>query len=303
MNERNHIPLKKAISIITLSVFCVFISFAACFLYFKRIQEKQRTNPAYHIVAIMQAVSGSDELKTIYLAEMLGLSVDQPKNLYAFDLKEGKKKLLALPIIKDAFLKKIFPGTLQVNYQLRTPIAFLGEYTNTAIDRDRIVFPFKPFYTPKKLPEIYLGEENESNRNETSSLIAWGTQLNDKYVVLAFELLDLINEQCLKEQLSLRTIDVSKAFALSCGQRQIVIVFEDCIEKIIDGHLILCIYPDILRLSIENYRAQLANYLVLRKEVRKRDSQLISKFKEPIVHAKATVIDLRLSDLAFINSE
>lgn len=299
-------PLKKALLVILSSMCVVLCAFGGVFLYFRHIQEKQRHDSAYQIVAIMQSTAGSEELKTVYFAELIGLSIDQPANLYQFKTREAKEKLLACPVIHEASVKKIFPGTVHINYLLRKPIAFLGDYTNAAIDKEGIVFPFKPFYTPKKLPEIYLGEDfsEESDENEHSSEVAWGKRLRGRRIDLAFTVFEYATNHCLDETCSLRSIDVSKAFAPSCGQRQIVLVFEDSAEKVVDGNIVLSIYPRILRLSTENYRQQLANYTVLRNHLRKNESETgLSQGQGPIVNAKATVIDLRLSDLAFINAE
>lgn len=285
------IPLRKALLAILLSVVCVSGSCALTMLYFKHVSEKQRHDPAYQIVAIVQSSSNTEDLKTVYLAELLNLSIDRPTNLYSFSSKEARQRLLHSPVIKDASVKKIRPGTIYVDYMPRKPIAFIADYSNTAIDSEGVVFPFKPFFTPKKLPEIYLGGLDNAN---DSQALAWGNVLEGKRVDLAFNLLKLAARYCCDELTSLSRIDVSDAFAPSYGQRQIVLVFEEKIGKVIDGKPVFLNYTRILRLAPDNYSQQLANYLELRKYLRQNNGNGT---------AKTTIIDLRLSDLAFIEME
>ena len=160
-HEKLH--LRKALLWILLSVFFITGSSAAALVYFQYVREKQKLDPANNIVAIVQTSSDVEGLRTVYLAELLNLSVDRPTNLYSFNSKEARQKLLSSPLIKDANVRKIRPGTCHVDYTLRKPIAFIGDYTNTAIDANGVVFPFKPFFTPKILPSLYLGEDEEAD--------------------------------------------------------------------------------------------------------------------------------------------
>jgi len=290
------LPLKQALLTILLSVF--FVS-GTCFLiliYYQYIREKQRQDSAYEIVAVVQTSPDSEGLKTGYLAELLDLSIDYPRNLYSFNAEEAVQKMLQLPVVKEAKIRKIRPGTIHVDYVLRKPIAYVGDYTNTAIDATGTIFPFKPFYTPKKLPEIYFGEGQED------VLPTWGTTVSGKRKELAFTLLDLASQYC-DESSSLCCIDVSNAFALSDGQRQIAMVLEDRLIRVIDGQTILCIYPRILRLRQDNYKQQLGNYLILRSYLRELDRVSPLPGKGIIQKAKAVIIDLRLSELAFFAVE
>lgn len=292
-NSPADIPLKRAILSIVLSTFLLSGSCLLSLLYYQHIREKQRRDPAYQIVAIVQTSPDSEGLKTAHLAELLGLSVDHPRNLYSFSTKEAVQNLLQLPVIKEAHIRKIRPGVIHVDYTLRKPIAYFADYANTAIDAEGVLFPFKPFFTPKRLPEIYTGEEVEG---------IWGATVNSKGKKLAFDLLSLAPDYC-DEMSSISRIDVSKAFALSDGQRQIVIALEDRIARVVDGKSVLCIYPRLLRLRPDNCRRQLANYPALRSYLRKKDRAAPPSDNGVVVQAKATIIDLRLSELAFFVAE
>lgn len=290
------LSVKQALLFILLSVCVVSGSSFASLMYYQQIKEKQRLDSSYQIVAVVQTSPDSEGLKTGYLTELLELSIDRPKNLYGFDVEEAAQKLLRLPVIKDVKIRKIRPGTIHVDYTLRKPIAYLADYSNTAIDGSGMIFPFKPFYTPKKLPEIYLGEE------DGESLPVWGEVVQGRRKELAFSLLDLSSQYC-DDFSSLCCIDVSNSFALSDGQRQIVMVLEDRFLRVVDGQTILCIYPRILRLRQDNYQQQLGNYLVLRSYLRERDRSSTLPSQGAIQKAKATIIDLRLSELSFFFTE
>lgn len=300
LKPTNRIPLPKALMWIILSTFLISGSSFLGLLYFQHIRENRTTDPKYQIVAVVQTSLDKEGLKTAFLTELLELSIDVPKNLYAFNSKEARERLLRFPVIREASISKIRPGTIWVDYALRKPIAYLGDYSNTVIDANGVPFPLKPFLTPKKLPEIYLGLTDEVSTQEGGAdrNFQWGTPLQSKKVNLAFSLLDLVIRQCCNEFTYLSRIDVSKAYALSYGQRQIVIVMEDHFEKEVDGQPLLNVYKRIIRLSTDNYAHQLKLYPPLQEYFKK--SEIL---KNPLQKNKATVIDLRLTDLAFITTE
>lgn len=287
------LPFRKAVQWILLSIVFITGSSALSILYYKHVREKQKMDPANTIVALVQTSPDAEGLRTVYLAELLNLSIDRPTNLYAFNSKEAGQKLLSSPVIKEASVRKIRPGTVHVDYTLRQPIAFLADYTNTALDAEGTVFPFKPFFTPKKLPEIYLGnDETGEESTATSTGLIWGMPLQGRRIELAFNILGLAQQFCDASE-SLTRIDVSKAFALSYGQRQIVLVIEDRIPRLVDGNALIAVQSRILRLAPDNYLQQLANYTELRSYLRKQNRE----------SEKDTVIDLRLSELAFFMAE
>lgn len=203
-------------------------------------------NPNYKIVALVQTGPEKEALKTYFLAELLGLSTDHPTHLYKFDLKEGEKKLLAFPLIKNASLKRIPPGTLYIDYEIRKPVAFLGDFSNTAIGDDSTLIPFQPFFSPKKIPIFILGLQGEK--------LQWGDKLTHPRALLAMEVYDsLAHYTPIK-------IDVSKGDADSLGLQQILVMLEK------EDHQTVT-----LILNPKNYKTALTKYALLEKE----DSPLI----------------------------
>ena len=285
------ISFKRACTLIFLSVVVMSASVGMAWGYYRYIKDTHANNDAYRIVAIVQSCSASEMLKTVYLAELLDLSIDRPTNLYRFNTKEGQRRLLASPLIKDATVKRVRPGTVFVDYSLRQPIAYLVDYTNTVIDVDGYLFPFKPFFTPKNLPEIYLGL---SQNGDAVPENIWGEPLKDRRLELALSLHNYITVNYCSDKTNVRRIDVSKAYAPSYGQRQIIVVIEEQVEK----EMFLRFFPRILRLNTENYIQGLANYDVLRQELLKRDIATdVTRKPSPII------IDLRLSQLGYISGK
>lgn len=268
-------------------------SFLVAFFYYKKIRRIQFEQTQYNIVAIIQTTPDKEKLKTVFLAELFDLSVDHPTNLLRFDAREAKKKLLSLPLITSARVKKILPGMLYVDYTMRKPIAFLLDYANTVVDREGVPFPFKPFITPKKLPEIYLGIDNDKD-------FVLGQPIRNDKSKLALYLLDLINQHCCFEKSQLLRVDVSKALADSYGQRQIVVIMEDQIQKKTEQGFAIVVIPQILRLSVDSYRQELANYLAMKSSIIEQGMKDGVKEFTKVNRVKPVIVDLRIPQLAYI---
>ncbi len=294
MQEKHHeLSFRVAMLWIVLFTLCVSGSAAVGFSYYRYIKKQRLQLTQYNIVAILQTTPDKERLKTTYLAELLHLSVDHPTNLFRFKAKDAKKKLLSSPLITSASVKKILPGTIFIDYTLRKPFAYLLDYSNTVVDHDAIPFPFKPFFTPKRLPEIYLGLQDAKPP-------IGGKQIQGIKGQLAIYLIDLIVENCCTENSYLVRVDVSNSLADSYGQKQIIVEMEDHVEKLMaNGKAAMVIIPQLLRLSVDNYRQELANYLTLRPLIRKKDIDLENSDKA--IRLEPIVIDLRIPQLAYVN--
>lgn len=291
---KDKLPLKVALFWILLSVLLISGTATLGLLYYQYIKELHAQDEAYRIVAIVQTTTEPEALKTVYLAELLDISVDKPTNLYRFNSKEATRKLLGSPLIKDAQVKKIRPGTLYIDYVMRKPIAFLADFTNTAIDSEGYLFPYKPFFTPKKLPEIYLGISSM----EQSQKGPWGICVQGKQVKLALSLLQHLNKTYCSDKCYVTRIDVSKANALSCGQREIVAILEVKQVQELNSKFIENKITYLLRLNSETYSQGLANFALLQQHLFQKE--LLEKNPSADQNFNKKVIDLRLPQLAFI---
>lgn len=259
-------------------------------LYYLHFKQLRCQDPQYQIIALMQSTQQAEELKTAYLAELLDLCIDKPTNLYHLDRGAAEQKLLNSPVIKQASVKKILPGTLFVSYQMRQPIVYLQDFHNAAIDQEGYLFPFSPFFTPKNLPSLYLGLENVQKQ--------WGDCLEgDPRLILALKILESLKQKNPHELWVLKTLDLSQAFADSYGQRQIVMVIEERLEKEWQGKNAAVVKSYLVRLDTENYKQGWARFLVLKDYLNKRLK--ISKS----LQAPTSIIDLRLPQLAFIQED
>ena len=272
--SHERIPLRRAIAYILLSILIVTGGTTFTVGYYRQKIAAKKQDPAYDIEALLQTTPGKESLKTIYLAELLGLSIDQPTNLYNFNTKEAKRRLLSLRAVSEVQVKKIPPSTIYVDYTLRQPIAFLGDVSNTALDHSGTLFPFTPFYTPKRLPKVYLG---------TNVPFAWGDKLRGPHAQLAFELLSLLNELAEGQDLVVKEIDVSHAFSPSYGQRHIAVVIDEYYSDT-SGYTT---QTRTLRLSPKHIAEGITNYAKMRTHLNENIS-------------KEAVIDLRIPRLAFL---
>jgi hypothetical protein len=279
------LPMSRALLRIFLSTLMISGLAWMAWLYHLQLRGKHIQDEQYQIVAVVQSSAFNENLKTVYLAELLNLSVDRPQNLYQFSLEKGRKRLLRSPLIKTVNLKKIIPGTIYVDYAVRLPIAYLGDYTNTAIDAEGYLLPFSPFFTPKKIPIFYLGLENMDYR--------WGSSLKSHAgLQLALEVYASLKNVFKSDVINIKQVDVSQAFADSYGKRQIVVLIEEILHFPLEGKNQALVKPYFLRLSTDQYAQNLANYYALRQ-------YLFEQIKDANV-LKPDIIDLRIAHLAFI---
>ncbi len=207
----------------------------------KLYREKHTTTLQTYLCRIVQTGPQREALKTTYLAELMRISADRPVIVATFDPMLAQKRLLSCPIIKEAKVKLIAPDTVYVDYTVRQPIAWLYDFDNIALDEEGCPFPVSPFFTPKKLPEVYLGIKN----------FYWGRPLKERNAELALTILQLLN----RLSLQVRRLDVSKALQPSLGRREVVLILDE------QG------FSKTLRLTPKNFAQELGNYLELRSQL------------------------------------
>ncbi len=254
----------------------------------KKQRNERLRSPAYRISAIIQTGPEKEALKTAYLAELLGLSVDCPTQLYAFNEKKAESQLLASPLIASAKVQRLPPSTLYIDYEVRKPVARLSDFNNTAIDAEGHLFPIDPFFPPKRLPEIYLGVPANS-----------GWKIQSPYLDLALEILQFLETAPWKEGLRIQRIDVSNAFAPSLGQREVVLFTEEEMSvRKTDGEIV-CVFPKILRIAPKEYTQQLSNFFALRRSMMEDYRRQLASMQEGGRFAPR-IVDLRIPQLAFV---
>lgn len=288
MDLSKKMPLPQALAWIVGSTFLFTGSSYSLWRY--HLQEKQvhLSKQEDVIKKIIQTGPHRDHLSTQYLAYFLELFVDQPKQRKSIHVKDEEKKLLSLPMVKEAHISVLVPDTLYIDYTMREPFAFIDDYENLAVDENGYLFPFAPFYSPKKLPQIFLGK---TLINLEESLF-FKEPLQEPSFLLGVEILRALQSIALQEGFFVKKIDLSRYSEKSLGQQEIIIEIAsedyDDSDQNPTGHL------HYLRVSPQHYAAQLGNYIILRKELMAYSKQ---EEKNPL---EKKMIDLRVLGSAFI---
>jgi hypothetical protein len=194
-----------------------------------------------YLCRIVQTGPQREALKTTYLAELMRISADRPVTTASFNPAYAQKRLMSCPLIKEAKVKITAPDTVYVDYTVRQPVAWLYDFDNIALDEEGFPFPVSPFFSPKRLPEVYLGIRN----------FYWGRPLKERNAQLALTILQLLN----RLSLQVKRLDVSNAFQPSLGRREVVLILEE------QG------FTKALRLTPKNFAQELGNYLELRPKL------------------------------------
>lgn len=245
-----------------------FFNSALFFLSYKFWKQKKiarLTNKKFIIEKVIQTGPDKKALSTLYLTQLMNLSKDRPFHIDLINTRHLKECLQQSPLIKNAQVKKVYPNTLYVDYNIRRPIAFILDFKNRAVDEEGFIIPIKPFFSAKRLTGFYLGD---------SFLPTKYIGENQKFL-LAKKIFSLLLFSDALRSVFIERIDVSKAFHPSLGRREIVVTMRYRASK----HL--------LRLSSKNYPKELGNYINLIPKIAKETPCQI-------------VIDMRLSNVAYI---
>ena len=256
------LSIRRSILIIFLSTLGVFGSALSLLYGYHYLEQLHAKSNHYAIKAVAQSCPEYEALPTVFFAETLGLSADRKINLYHFNVEQAQKRLLATHVIQEASIDTVKPHTLLIDYSMRHPVAYIGDFANTAIDEEGVLFPATPYHTAKTVPEIYFGQKNYPEGEKI-----WGAKIDPERMALALDLLSLF------EPRELIRVDLSHLDEPSLGKRELVLLLND---------------QTLLRLTPKRYHRELANYRALSKT-------LLSK--EP----HRTTIDLRVPQVAYIH--
>ena len=306
-----HIPLVRSLAWIVGSALLVSGGGHLGIKYFLKERLNAEKKAPYVVQGVIQTLIQTgpqrEALKTEYLAQLLDISVDRPPLAAIFDIRQAEERLRACPLIARAHIKLLKPSTLYIDYTIRQPIAWLSDYENVALDKIGHPIPFRPFFSPKNLPEIYIGLGPFGTPAEAleKPVAEWNQPLRGKYIELALKLLDLLADPNVQDLMTVKRIDVSNAFAESYGTREIIVIVEDSIFIQHDSREVQYLLPKILRLSTKNFANELGNFLKLRTQLieNERASIKFDPTHDSIVRQKETVIDFRIPNLAFVDEK
>ncbi len=158
----------------------------------------------------------------------------------------------------------------------------LLDFPNIAVDGKGYVFPIIPFFSKKKLPEVYMGKENLFEEKDF-----WQKPIEDKKFFLAMDILKRLE----KENFFIKRIDVSDAFS---NKREIVLMTEHEVDK--------AVFSFVVRMNVSNYCKQLGNFLeLLKKMLSDYRQQMRKRNMKKNIHFEAKCIDMRIKNCAFID--
>ncbi len=302
MNWHKEIPLTHAMGWNVASMFVVTGG------TYSLLQQWHHSASVVHyepvISSIIQTGPQKRALTTDYLVELLGLSSDRPFPVKKLHVKEAEEALLRSPLISQASVKLLPPGTLYVDYTVRQPIAWLEDYENVVIDKEGFPFPFAPFFSPKNLPCLYLGLSSFGTASSEwgKPQVEWNKRVDGKLMELFLSVLNCVSNLKVCDQFSIKRIDVSNALSPSYGTREIVVITEDLFTQHIQGKDVEFHQPRLLRLNVKNFAQELGNYLSLRRQLLEEEQKAVA-FHEPsdsIVYLPEKVLDFRIEHLAFV---
>jgi cell division septal protein FtsQ len=248
------LPLSRAFFYIMLSVVLLWGTLFVAWWYHGYTFEKKQKNAAFQLRTILSSSKTQDSLTAKQLTTLLGLSEDAP-NIYSIDPYVAKQTLENYPAIKSAKVLRLRPNALFVDYELRTPYFRLIDFENMAVDNEGYPFYLYPIFTPKKIPELYLGLQN----------VSWNTKNTQKEFALAVDVAEFIQKEY-PNDLHLVRIDTHNVQNPSLGAQEIVIVFKDAHSSLY------------ARLDVQDYKTGLKRLLRLRNgEARERVVDLRSR--------------------------
>jgi hypothetical protein len=293
------LPLLRSLIVIFLVTFFVSGGGALLFWGYQQVMISKEKDPNYNLHYIEQEALEGQPFRTIHLGQLLGINNQEAINLYRFDTEAAAKLLLSSWLFRSVAVWKRFPDTLHMEYLPRIPYAYLADYENTAFDEEGYLFPMKPFYTPKRLPKIYLGQgpqllsELGSFQEGRYRSYPWGGRLTGKKLELAKELISYFNNKHIFPNTYVKWIDLSFAHEGSWSSREIILeleIYRGRYQGETQDPTTPIAVTRTLRLSHQNYLRQLASYRTLAIHLDQRD-------------ASKTLIDLRIDGLAFFREK
>lgn len=204
--------------------------------YFFYYQNKKIKDFSIEKLTLLSPVHSSTNLSSFYFLKKLQpiLTTSQKNQQYLEN--QLKQKLLENNIFNFLKIKTSKHNkSITIKYHLKKPIAYLGNLSNTFLDKNGKTFPATPFFLPQKLPKIF---SNSFNSKEQS--------INEKEALLISKILSY--------ELPIKIIDLSKLFYPS-------------------SEIILTLYnEDIIRLTEETFEEMLNYYQYLKRTLYKNSA-------------------------------
>ena len=234
------LPLARALFYIALSVVAIWGTLFFAWWYHDYTLVRRQNSPQYTLKTLSSCSKTQDALSMEQIAGLIGLPEEEPVNLYRIDLSEAKRGLESYPAMKSAKVMRLRPNGLFVEYELRVPYFILLDFENMAVDKEGYPFYLFPIYTPKKIPELYVGLQT----------IAWNLPIESKEYRCAVDIVTYV-EKTYPKDMRLVRIDTHTMHAPSRGAQEIIVVFEKSNRRYF------------VRLDVREYKTGLKRFLPL----------------------------------------
>lgn len=200
--QEERISVKKAVTIVFISMVVVASLFFAATFYYKMVRRSSIKSKDNHIIAIASRSQTSTKLSNQLLAELLNLSVDRPVNIYHFNCRARQDVLKSFPVFASVEVKSYPPSVVFVDYRLRKPRFLIGDIENMAVDAEGVFFPLAPFYPKLELPNLFLSK-------------SFSQATKEKQLALAKDIEDLFEVMATAKGFKLYSIDLHNVYAAS----------------------------------------------------------------------------------------
>jgi hypothetical protein len=191
----------------------------------QKVQQRTREQDERLLLHRIAARSKSvDKAPLSLLSSLLEIKDGMP--LFSLQPAELVAKIHTCPAFSNARVWRLLPGTLGVEYTLRTPIAHLSGFRNVVLDKTGTLFFLLPYFAPKKLPTVVFDFPQSSTLEELQKEAALSKDLT-----LALRMVPVLTAFASKYKLILESIDLSKRNHLNIFRREIVLTFSPELSK------------------------------------------------------------------------
>lgn len=196
-------------------------------LWWHRVQHQHRQSDERFVLKRLASRSTTqDRLPLGVLSELLDIQAEKPCSIFALDLDTARRRFLSCPSVAHARVWRLLPGTLGIEYGLRSPVATIAGLKNVGIDRYGTLFFLFPFFAPKRLPALVLPIEPAKDLLEVQRAVRLA-----KETPIALKLLERIQEVVGPRHIVVDSIDLVHLREHNVFRREVDVVFTSLLSK------------------------------------------------------------------------
>lgn len=226
MKEEEKVPLTTALATILIVSCCLWGAVFAGWYVHHRQQEKRRHDDRYLVKRIAARSTTQDRLPLGVLTEMLSLDRETPISLFDLQPQEVKRTLLSCSAFAKVRAWRLLPGTLGIEYTLRTPVATIAGIKNVGIDATATPFFLFPYYAPKRLPAIVIPMANIHTLYDLQKRVR-----RIKETAIGLKLLERLIPIADRHHLDIDLIDLTRLRHQSVFRREMIMAFASPLSR------------------------------------------------------------------------